>query len=95
MALTLEEIKERMKRWDELTLIEELSIRSEDIVERFDDIIEEKVKIIMNRPKCPKCGKLPTYSTNMITCCNITCHNMETWEEYVKMYNFHISANPK
>ena len=41
MALTLEEIKERMKRWDELTLIEELSIRSEDIVERFDDIIEE------------------------------------------------------
>jgi hypothetical protein len=41
MALTLEEIKERMKRWDELTLIEELSIRSEDIVERFDDIIED------------------------------------------------------
>jgi hypothetical protein len=41
MALTLEEIKERMKRWDELSLIEELSIRSEDIVERFDDIIEE------------------------------------------------------
>ena len=41
MALTLEEIKERMKRWDELTLIEELSIRSEDLVERFDDIIEE------------------------------------------------------
>ena len=41
MALTLEEIKERMKRWDELTLIEELSIRLEDIVERFDDVIEE------------------------------------------------------
>jgi len=31
-----------MKRWDELSLIEELSIRSEDIVERFDDIIEEQ-----------------------------------------------------
>jgi hypothetical protein len=42
MILTLEEIKERMKRWDELSLIEELSIRSEDIVERFDDIIEEQ-----------------------------------------------------
>jgi len=42
MALTLEEIKERLKRWDEVTLIEELSIRSEDIVERFDDIIEDK-----------------------------------------------------
>lgn len=43
MALTLEEIKERLKRWDEITLIEELSIRSEDIVERFDDAIEEQV----------------------------------------------------
>ena len=42
MTLTLEEIKERMKRWDELSLIEELSIRSEDIVERFDDIIEDQ-----------------------------------------------------
>ena len=41
MALTLEEIKERMKRWDELSLLEELSIRSEDIVERFEDIIED------------------------------------------------------
>jgi len=42
MALTLEEIKERMKRWDEISIIEELSIRSEDIIERFDDIIEEQ-----------------------------------------------------
>ena len=42
MPLTLEEIKERMKRWDELTLLEELSIRSEDLVERFDDYIEDQ-----------------------------------------------------
>jgi hypothetical protein len=42
MALTLEEIKERMKRWDEVTLLEELEIRSDSIVERFDDIIEER-----------------------------------------------------
>lgn len=42
MTLTLEEIKERMKRWDELSIIEELSIRSEDIVERFEDTIEEQ-----------------------------------------------------
>jgi hypothetical protein len=41
MTLTLEEIKERMKRWDELTIIEELSLRSEEIVERFEDVIEE------------------------------------------------------
>jgi hypothetical protein len=31
-----------MKRWDEISIIEELSIRSEDIIERFDDIIEEQ-----------------------------------------------------
>lgn len=42
MTLTLEEIKERMKRWDELTIIEELDLRSEDIVERFEDLIEEQ-----------------------------------------------------
>jgi hypothetical protein len=42
MPLTLEEIKERMKRWDELTLLEELNIRSEDLVERFDDYIEDQ-----------------------------------------------------
>lgn len=42
MTLTVEEIKERMKRWDEISIIEELSIRSEDIVERFDDIIEDQ-----------------------------------------------------
>jgi hypothetical protein len=43
MALTLEEIKERMKRWDELVILEELSIRSEDLIERFDDLIENKI----------------------------------------------------
>lgn len=42
MNLTLEEIKERLRRWDEITLIEELSIRSEDIVERFEDIVEDQ-----------------------------------------------------
>ena len=41
MALTLEEIIERMKSWDEITIIEELSLRSEEIVERFEDVIEE------------------------------------------------------
>jgi hypothetical protein len=48
MTLTLEEIKERMKRWDELTIIEELSLRSEEIVERFEDIIEENADRLEN-----------------------------------------------
>jgi hypothetical protein len=41
MTLTLEEVKERMKRWDELSIIDELHIQSHELVERFDDIIEE------------------------------------------------------
>jgi hypothetical protein len=48
MTLTLEEIKERLKRWDEITLVEELSLRSEDIVERFDDIIEDQADRLQN-----------------------------------------------
>jgi hypothetical protein len=46
MPLTLEEIKERLKRWDEVSLIEELEIDSEQIVERFEDIIEERADIL-------------------------------------------------
>jgi hypothetical protein len=42
MSLTLEEIKERMKRWDEITILEELDIRSADLVEKFEDFIEEQ-----------------------------------------------------
>ncbi len=43
MTLTLEEIKERLKRWDEITLVEELALRSEDIVEDMgDDWLEVK-----------------------------------------------------
>jgi hypothetical protein len=42
MPLTLEEIKERMKRWDEITIVEELSIRADELVERFDDYIEDQ-----------------------------------------------------
>lgn len=43
MALTLEEIKERLKRWDETVLIEELGIQSDAIVARFEDIIEDQI----------------------------------------------------
>jgi hypothetical protein len=43
MNLTLEEIKERLATLEETTLIEELDIRSQDIVNRFDDIIEEQM----------------------------------------------------
>jgi hypothetical protein len=42
MNLTFEEIKERLVKLDEITLLEILDISSEDIVERFSDLIELK-----------------------------------------------------
>lgn len=38
--LTLEEIKERLKRFDELYLLELLGVTSEDIVEVWSDLID-------------------------------------------------------
>lgn len=42
MNITFEELKEKLKRVDEVALLELLEIRSEDIIERFDDFIEEQ-----------------------------------------------------
>ena len=42
MALTLREMVDRLKRLDEITLMEVLNISSEDLCERFVDVIEEK-----------------------------------------------------
>lgn len=40
--LTLCDLSEKLKRLDEITLLEVLNITSEDIVERFQDFIEEQ-----------------------------------------------------
>lgn len=42
MILTFEELKEKLKTVDEVTLLERLQIYSDEIVERFEDRIEEK-----------------------------------------------------
>jgi hypothetical protein len=42
MPLTLPEICDRLKSIDEVSLLEILNITSEDLVERFQDLIEEK-----------------------------------------------------
>lgn len=42
MALTFPELKDRLKRLDETTLLEVLNISSEEIVDRFEDLIEER-----------------------------------------------------
>lgn len=42
MNLTFEELKEKLQRVDEVTLLELLDIRSDDIIERFEDYIEDR-----------------------------------------------------
>ena len=41
---TFEEICEQLKETDEITLLEQLDISSEEIVERFRDLIENKLE---------------------------------------------------
>lgn len=43
MSLTFKEIKERLMQLDEVLLLEVLNINSEDIVERFEDKIEDDI----------------------------------------------------
>jgi len=42
MALTIYDICDRLKNLDEISLLEVLDISSEDIVDRFNEKIEEK-----------------------------------------------------
>ena len=39
---TLEEIKDKLKQLDEVTLLETLGLTSEDLINRCADLIEEK-----------------------------------------------------
>lgn len=41
MALTIHDLKDRLKQINEIDLLELLEISSEDIVERFIDFIED------------------------------------------------------
>lgn len=43
MSLTLEEVKERLAMLDEITLMELLDIHSDELVEAFEDKIEENI----------------------------------------------------
>ena len=42
MPLTILDIKEKLRLLDEITLLEMLNIHSEDLIERFSDIIEDR-----------------------------------------------------
>lgn len=41
MSLTLEEVKARLKTLDELTLLELFDLSSEELVEHYEELIEE------------------------------------------------------
>ena len=43
---TLEDMKDKLKQLDEVTLMETLEITSEDLVDRFIDRIEEKFETL-------------------------------------------------
>jgi hypothetical protein len=45
---TLEDMKDKLKQLDEVTLMETLEITSEDLVERFVDRIEQKQDTLEN-----------------------------------------------
>ena len=47
LNITFEELKEALKRLDEVTLLELLGIQSDDLVERFDDVIEKKQEYLI------------------------------------------------
>ena len=42
MTILFEELKEKLMRFDEVTLLELLNISSEDLVNRFEDTIDER-----------------------------------------------------
>tara|TARA_R110002126_G_scaffold118405_3_gene258481 strand:- start:3420 stop:3596 length:177 start_codon:yes stop_codon:yes gene_type:complete len=45
---TLEEIKEKLKQLDEVTLMETLEITSEDLINKFSDRIEKRIDLLEN-----------------------------------------------
>jgi hypothetical protein len=47
LNITFEELKEALKRLDEITLVELLGLQSDDLVERFDDVIEKKQEYLI------------------------------------------------
>ena len=46
MNLTLAELKEKLMQFDEIDLIELLNLTSEDILERFEYIVEDKFETL-------------------------------------------------
>lgn len=48
MSLTLNDVLDKLKQIDEISLLEILEITSEDIIDRFTDKVEEKLDSLMD-----------------------------------------------
>ena len=48
MSKTMRDIINDLKRMDEVTLLELLDLSSEDIVDRFEDVIENRYDVILD-----------------------------------------------
>lgn len=53
MALTLEELKGRLRQLDEVILVDILQLESADIVNRFEDIIERNFASLESEVESP------------------------------------------
>ena len=47
MYLTIDELKDKLMQFDETIIIELLDLTAQDILDRFEDIIEEKYDILV------------------------------------------------
>jgi len=54
MALTLEELKGRLRQLDEVILVDILQLESADIVNRFEDVIERNFQSLESEVESPE-----------------------------------------
>ena len=47
VELTIDELKEKLMQFNELDIIELLDLTSEDILDRFEDILEDRYDILI------------------------------------------------
>ena len=46
MNLTINELKEKVMQFDEIDILELLDLTSEDILDRFEDVVEDKYEML-------------------------------------------------
>ena len=54
MALTLEELKGRLRQLDEVILVDILQLESADIVNKFEDVIERNFQALESEVESPE-----------------------------------------